>query len=75
MEYFWSIFQKNQRISKILLTYNSICVILISWKEEKMNNLLKKPIGSLTLAECYQLAKHGYEITKSNNNILVRKSK
>lgn len=39
-----------------------------------MNNLLKKPIGSLSIEDCYQLAKYGYIITKCNDKILVRKS-
>lgn len=38
-----------------------------------MNYLLKKPIGKLTLNDCYQLTKLGYIITKSNDKILIRK--
>lgn len=38
-------------------------------------NLLKKEVGNLTLEDCYQLQEMGYIITKSNNIIIVRKSK
>ena len=44
---------------------------------QKLNNLidiLKKPIGKLNINDCYQLAKKEYVITKSNNNIIIRKS-
>jgi len=38
-----------------------------------MNKLKKKPIRSLTLAECYELAKIGYIFVKHENVILVGK--
>lgn len=38
-----------------------------------MNNIKKRPIRSLTLAECYELAKIGYIFTKHENVILVGK--
>jgi len=40
-----------------------------------MNNIKKKPIRSLTLAECYELAKNGYAIVKHENIIIVEKIK
>ena len=38
-----------------------------------MNSLKKKPIRSLTLAECYELANKGYIFVKHENVILVGK--
>jgi len=38
-----------------------------------MNNLKKKPIRSLTLAECYELASIGYIFIKYKDSILVGK--
>ncbi len=38
-----------------------------------MNNLLKKPIRNLTLAELYELANKGYIFVKHKDCILVGK--
>lgn len=38
-----------------------------------MNNIKKKPIRNLTLAECYELAKSGYIFIKYKNVIVVGK--
>lgn len=36
-----------------------------------MNNIKKKPIRNLTLAECYELAQQGYAIVKHESYILI----
>ena len=41
----------------------------------RLNLLLKKEIGKLTLEDCYQLQILGYIVIKNNNAIVVRKSK
>lgn len=40
-----------------------------------MNNIKKKPIRNLTLAECYELAQKGYIFTKHKDTIIVGKVK
>lgn len=38
-----------------------------------MQNIKKKPIRNLTLAECYELANHGYIFIKHKDYIIVGK--
>ncbi len=38
-----------------------------------MNNIKKKPIRNLTLAECYELANQGYIFIKYKNIVIVGK--
>lgn len=42
-------------------------------KGEKMDNIKKKPIRNLSLADLYELAKIGYIFVKHENVILVGK--
>ncbi len=40
-----------------------------------MDNIKKKPIRMLTLADCYELAQKGYIFTKYKDIIIVGKGK
>jgi hypothetical protein len=40
----------------------------------KINDIIKKPVGNLTLCDVYQLAELGYIFIKKNNTIIIGKA-